>query len=189
MRLRSAGFEAALDPDDIPAKVIYGYCKSTVMPPQDWDCDDIKRGMELPSQTLELERVYGCLGKTICPNLYETYEGKVVFSAAAVAVIQHVESGAQRFYNNHTDDITCISIHYAGKLCVTGQMGKPCYALVWSLETFETLFRIGDGYFERMVSSERAVRTKTRSERRTLRTPRRGHHLNEVKVTSGGNDY
>jgi len=153
MRLRSAGFEAAIDPENIPAKVIYGYCKSTVMPPMDWDCEDIKRGMKVPTQTLDLERVYGCLGKTICPNLYETYEGKAVFSVAAVAVIQHVESGAQRFYNNHTDDITCIGIHYAGKICVTGQMGKPCYALVWSLETFETLFRIGDGYFERMVQA------------------------------------
>ena len=108
MRLRSAGFEETLHPDDVPAKVIYGYCKSTVMPPMDWDVDDIKRSFQKPTQTLELERVYGCLGKTICPNLYETYEGKVVFSAAAVAVVQHVESGAQRFYNNHTDDITCI---------------------------------------------------------------------------------
>ena len=111
------------------------------------------RSAKVPKSQLELERVYGCLGKTICPNLYETYEGKVVFTAAAVAVVQHVESGAQRFYNNHTDDITCISIHYAGKLVVTGQLGKPCYCLVWSLETFETLFRIGDGYFERMVQA------------------------------------
>ena len=153
MRLRSAGFEETLDEDNIPAKINYGYCETTVSPPADWDVNDIKRCTELPKSQLHLERVYGCLGKTICPNLYETHDGKVLFTAAAVAVIQHVESGAQLFYNNHTDDITCLTIHYAGKIAATGQMGKPCYALVWDIDTQETMYRIGDGYFERMVEA------------------------------------
>jgi hypothetical protein len=71
MRLRSAGFEELITEDEIPARINYGYCKSTVAPPQDWDVGDIKKGMELPRSELELERVYGCIGKTICPNLYE----------------------------------------------------------------------------------------------------------------------
>jgi len=151
MRLRSAGFEEKLNEEDVPARILYGYCESTVAPPQDWDVNDIKRGTEVPKSQLSLERVYGCLGKTICPNLYETHDGRVVFTAAAVAVVQSVESGAQQFYNNHTDDITCLTVHYKGKIAATGQMGKPCYALVWDIDTLETMYRIGDGYFERMV--------------------------------------
>ena len=178
MRLRSAGFEEQIDEEDIPARILYGYCDSTVSPPEDWDVNDIKRGTEVPKSQLSLERVYGSLGKvskngreakevdnnqlhaliqpppplqTICPNLYETHDGRVVFTAAAVAVIQSVSSGAQQFYNNHTDDITCLTVHYKGKIAATGQMGKPCYALVWDIDTLETMYRIGDGYFERMV--------------------------------------
>ena len=153
MRLRSAGFEKMLEEDEIPSRVLYGYCESAVAPPPDWDVNDIKRGTETPKSILTLERVYGCLGKTICPNLYETHDGRVVFTAAAVAVIQQVESGAQVFYNNHTDDITCLTVHYGGKIAATGQMGKPCYALVWNIDTLETMYRIGDGYFERMVEA------------------------------------
>ncbi|GMH84733.1 hypothetical protein TrST_g13224 [Triparma strigata] len=153
MRIRSAGFEQMISEDEIPAKVNYGYCDTTVSPPMDWDVNDIKRGTEVPKSQLELERVYGCLGKTICPNLYESHDGKVIFTAAAVAVVQDVESGAQRFYNNHCDDITCLTVHYAGKIAATGQMGKPCYALVWDVDTCETMYRIGDGYFERMVEA------------------------------------
>ena len=115
--------------------------------------NDIKRGMELPEAELKLDRVYGCLGKTICPNLYETHDGRVVFTAAAVAVVQSVETGAQLFYNHHCDDITCLTVHYAGRIAATGQMGKPCYALVWDIDTQETLYRIGDGFFERMVEA------------------------------------
>jgi WD40 repeat protein len=77
----------------------------------------------------------------------------VVFTAAAVAVIQNVETGAQEFYNNHTDDITCCTVHYAGKIAATGQMGKPCYALVWDIDTQETMYRIGDDFFDRMVEA------------------------------------
>ncbi|GMH79548.1 hypothetical protein TrLO_g6248 [Triparma laevis f. longispina] len=153
MRIRSAGFEQMISEDEIPAKVNYGYCDTTVSPPMDWDVNDIKRGTEVPKSQLELERVYGCLGKTICPNLYESHDGKVIFTAAAVAVVQDVESGAQRFYNNHCDDITVLTVHYAGRIAATGQMGKPCYALVWDVDTCETMYRIGDGYFERMVEA------------------------------------
>jgi hypothetical protein len=63
MRLRSAGFEKQISEEEIPARILYGYCDSTVSPPEDWDVKDIKRGTEVPKSQLSLERVYGCLGK------------------------------------------------------------------------------------------------------------------------------
>ncbi|XP_075927212.1 echinoderm microtubule-associated protein-like 2 [Petromyzon marinus] len=115
--------------------------------------------LELPAEKLSLEWAYGYRGKDCRANVELLPSGELVFFVAAVGVLQHVESGVQRHYLGHDDDIKCMAVHPDKVIVATGQVvgkskdGKvlPAHVRVWSSASLETLHLIGGGVFDRGV--------------------------------------
>jgi WD40 repeat protein len=130
-----------------------------VYPPKDWvPSPDSKK---LPSQSLELEYIYGYRGHDCRDNLFYTSDTTVVYHAAAVGVVHDLSSNTQIFYKEHNDDIVrylrsvlhviCFSlaIHPQGEIVATGQVStlkasrKPKIC-VWNSKTMSTLAVLED---------------------------------------------
>ncbi|XP_066536566.1 echinoderm microtubule-associated protein-like 2 isoform X1 [Hoplias malabaricus] len=121
--------------------------------------DDLK--MDLPSEKLELDWVYGYRGRDCRGNLYMLPSGEAVYFLACVVVLYHVTKQTQRHYRKHTDCVRCLAIHPGKVLIASGQTagvdkdGKPLqpFVHIWDSTTLATLQQIGMGTFERGVGS------------------------------------
>ncbi|XP_035288907.1 echinoderm microtubule-associated protein-like 4 isoform X3 [Anguilla anguilla] len=121
--------------------------------------EDLK--MELPSEKLELDWVYGYRGRDCRANLYLLPTGEAVFFIACVVVLYDINKRTQRHYLKHTDCVRCLAIHPDRVRVASGQSagvdkdGKASQAFVhiWDSCTLVTLQQIGLGSFERGVGS------------------------------------
>ena len=102
-----------------------------VQRPTNFDRNAVARSAQLPSKTIELERMYGYNGVALAANIFCTASGKVAYYMAATGVVMDPVTRAQSFFVGHTDDITCMAIHPDGNLLVTGQMGVEPHLCVW----------------------------------------------------------
>ncbi|XP_029470729.1 echinoderm microtubule-associated protein-like 3 isoform X2 [Rhinatrema bivittatum] len=117
--------------------------------------------MELPSEKLQLEWVYGYRGRDCRSNLYLLGSGEVVYFIACVVVLYHIQQKTQRHYLRHTDCVRCLAVHPDKVRVATGQTagvdkdGKPLqpFVHIWDSSTLLTLQQIGLGSFERGVGS------------------------------------
>nr|XP_033809957.1 echinoderm microtubule-associated protein-like 3 isoform X2 [Geotrypetes seraphini] len=117
--------------------------------------------MELPSEKLQLEWVYGYRGRDCRSNLYLLASGEVVYFIACVVVLYHIQQKTQRHYLRHTDCVRCLAVHPDKVRVATGQTagvdkdGKPLqpFVHIWDSSTLLTLQQIGPGCFERGVGS------------------------------------
>ncbi|XP_039219042.1 echinoderm microtubule-associated protein-like 3 isoform X1 [Crotalus tigris] len=117
--------------------------------------------MELPTQKLQLDWVYGYRGRDCRSNLYVLTSGELVYFIACVVVLYHVQRRTQRHYLRHTDCVRCLAVHPDGVRVASGQMagvdkdGKPLqpFVHIWDSVTLLTLQQIGLGSFERGVGS------------------------------------
>ncbi|XP_018021292.1 echinoderm microtubule-associated protein-like 2 isoform X2 [Hyalella azteca] len=111
-----------------------------------------------PSQSLELQYIYGYKGRTCRNNVVALASGEVVYFTAAVGVVYNVDDNTQRFYNQHTDDIRSLAVHPDGETVATGQVKgnddefDAAHVRVWSSVTLETLHVFGTGEVERAVA-------------------------------------
>ncbi|XP_067680200.1 echinoderm microtubule-associated protein-like 2 isoform X12 [Haliotis asinina] len=112
---------------------------------------------EAPSETLQVEWVYGYRGRDCRSNLYNLPTGELVYFIAAVVVLYNVEENMQRHYLGHSDDVKCIAIHPDKIRIATGQVaghdkkeGKP-HIRIWDSVSLSTLNVIGLGDFDRAV--------------------------------------
>ncbi|KAG7280437.1 hypothetical protein CRUP_028177 [Coryphaenoides rupestris] len=114
--------------------------------------------MELPSERLELDWVYGYRGRDCRANLYFLPTGEAVYFIACVVVLYHIDKRTQRHYRKHTDCVRCLTLHPDKVRMASGQTsgvdkdGKPCVH-IWDSTTLVTLQQIGLGTFERGVGS------------------------------------
>ncbi|XP_062516540.1 echinoderm microtubule-associated protein-like 1 isoform X2 [Corticium candelabrum] len=122
------------------------------------DISEADQAMLAPQQKLQLEWVYGYRGKDCRSNIFVLPSGELLYFIAAVAIMYNPESGTQRHFTEHNDDIKCMAVHPNKKIVATGQvashdkdMGKP-HILIWDVETLETMAVIGVGDFERAIS-------------------------------------
>ncbi|XP_065125980.1 echinoderm microtubule-associated protein-like 3 isoform X1 [Paramisgurnus dabryanus] len=121
--------------------------------------EDLK--MDLPSQKLELDWVYGYRGRDCRANLYLLPSGEAVYFIACVVVLYHINNQTQRHYRKHTDCVRCLAIHPDKVRIASGQTagvdkdGKPLqpFVHIWDSKTLVTLQQIGLGTFERGVGS------------------------------------
>ncbi|KAK5621436.1 Echinoderm microtubule-associated protein-like 3 [Crenichthys baileyi] len=119
--------------------------------------DNLK--MELPSERLELDWVYGYRGRDCRANLFFLPSGEAVYFIACVIVLYHINNRAQRHYRKHTDSVRCLALHPDKVRVASGQTagvdkdGKPMQACVhiWDSTTLVTLQQIGLGTFQRGV--------------------------------------
>ncbi|XP_026793050.1 echinoderm microtubule-associated protein-like 4 isoform X1 [Pangasianodon hypophthalmus] len=117
--------------------------------------------MDLPSEKLELDWVYGYRGRDCRGNLYMLPSGEAVYFIACVVVLYHVTRRTQRYYRKHTDCVRCLAVHPNKVLIASGQTagvdkdGKPLqpFVHIWDSTTLMTLQQIGLGTFERGVGS------------------------------------
>uniref|UniRef100_A0A3Q2TVD2 EMAP like 3 n=1 Tax=Fundulus heteroclitus TaxID=8078 RepID=A0A3Q2TVD2_FUNHE len=119
--------------------------------------DNLK--MELPSERLELDWVYGYRGRDCRANLFFLPSGEAVYFIACVIVLYHINNRTQRHYRKHTDSVRCLAVHPDKVRVASGQTagvdkdGKPMQACVhiWDSTTLVTLQQIGLGNFQRGV--------------------------------------
>nr|XP_056709443.1 echinoderm microtubule-associated protein-like 3 [Euleptes europaea] len=117
--------------------------------------------MELPSEKLQLDWVYGYRGRDCRSNLYVLTSGELVYFIACVVVLYHVQNRTQRHYLRHTDCVRCLAVHPDKVRVASGQMsgvdkdGKPLqpFVHIWDSSTLLPLQQIGLGSFERGVGS------------------------------------
>jgi microtubule-associated protein-like 6 len=101
---------------------------------------------EAPGGAL-LEWVHGYSSAVMRNNLRYTAQHHVVYPAAGVGVVLCKEPHAQRFYLNHTDDITALALHEerGRSIVATGQVGAHCPRVcLWDADTTDTLCTIDD---------------------------------------------
>ncbi|XP_046557934.1 echinoderm microtubule-associated protein-like 2 isoform X13 [Haliotis rubra] len=128
---------------------------------------------ETPSETLQVEWVYGYRGRDCRSNLYNLPTGELVYFIAAVVVLYNVEENMQRHYLGHSDDVKCIAIHPDKIRIATGQVAghdkkegkkkrnstsevtdydeKWPHIRIWDSVSLNTLNVIGLGDFDRAV--------------------------------------
>ena len=86
----------------------------------------------------------------------------LVYSSAALGVVHDLKTNTQVFFDEHTDDISCMALctsaYQGGNLVATGQMGKAPLLLLWSFRASSNgsigtsfLAAYGKGFFQRMV--------------------------------------
>ncbi|KAK7176880.1 hypothetical protein R3I93_000965 [Phoxinus phoxinus] len=117
--------------------------------------------IDLPSQKLDLDWVYGYRGRDCRANLYLLPSGEAVYFIACVVVLYHISNQTQRHYRKHTDCVRCLAIHPDKVRVASGQTagvdkdGKPLqpFVHIWDSNTLVTLQQIGLGTFERGVGS------------------------------------
>ncbi|GFN97686.1 echinoderm microtubule-associated protein-like 6 [Plakobranchus ocellatus] len=91
-----------------------------------------------PADSLKLEYVNGYRGYDCRNNLFYTQTGEVVYHVAATCIVLNRESGKQRFYTEHTDDILCLCIHPMKDIVATGQVGRDPSIHIWDVESLKT---------------------------------------------------
>ncbi|XP_071787912.1 uncharacterized protein [Asterias amurensis] len=112
---------------------------------------------EGPSQTLELDWIYGYRGNDCRCNLWAIEDGVLVYFIGKVAILYNSEDHTQRHYTQHTAEIKSLAVHSSNVIMATGQTaglpetGHAACIHVWSAETLETLYTAGEGYFEKAV--------------------------------------
>ncbi|XP_063715039.1 echinoderm microtubule-associated protein-like 2 isoform X3 [Symsagittifera roscoffensis] len=110
-----------------------------------------------PGENLTLQWVFGYRGKDCRNNILVLGSGELCYFAAATAIMYNTETGVQRFYQEHTDDIKSIALHPDKVTVASGQVaghaevdGKP-HVRVWNSSTLQTMHVLGEGVFGRGV--------------------------------------
>jgi microtubule-associated protein-like 6 len=79
--------------------------------------------------------------------------GKLVYAAAAVVVVHDPASNTQRFFSQHTDDVTALAMHPDGATAASGEMGKAPRVCVWDADRpQDCLARLEQGAGETVVA-------------------------------------
>lgn len=65
-----------------------------------------------------------------------SYNNDLVYHSGAVGIVLDSQKNQQRYFMEHTDDITCLDV--GENMVVTGQMGRLPLLCVWDLTTMET---------------------------------------------------
>ena len=71
--------------------------------------------------------MFGYRGYDCRDNLFYIHEtGLMIYHVAALGIVYNKETQTQRYYNQHTDDILCLCVHYSTQpkknICATGQV-------------------------------------------------------------------
>ncbi|CAK9107654.1 Echinoderm microtubule-associated protein-like 6 (EMAP-6) (Echinoderm microtubule-associated protein-like 5-like) [Durusdinium trenchii] len=91
-------------------------------------------------ETMSLEWVHGYNAQRSRSSVLYLPNGDVAFPAANLGVVFNKQGGGvQRFFTDHTDQVSCLALHPEGTLIVTGQLGKTPKIIVWDSETMEAV--------------------------------------------------
>ena len=140
----------------------YKTSRTLVQPPVGWRKNELAKGVKRsyadPTKALTLRHCFGYTTDLAGPNLALAFHNDdhcIVYNSAACAIVQNIETGVQKVFKGHSDDIMCIATDRSGTMGATGQCaGTDCapYVCVWSVKSCEELRRFGgDGSIARLV--------------------------------------
>ncbi|XP_023384633.1 echinoderm microtubule-associated protein-like 5 [Pteropus vampyrus] len=80
-----------------------------------------------PIEDLVLELVFGYRGRDCRNNVHYLNDGDdIIYHTASIGILHHVATGTQSFYQEHNDDILCLTVNQHPKfinIVATGQVG------------------------------------------------------------------
>ena len=143
----SGGLPISLEPSDLPSKFMSRKVHNTLKAPYDFSPTTVTTSGQLPSASLSFDYVYGLRTDFHCgqaiygtqlSNTRARLEGKsdpfvAVYCTAALGVVHRLDSNSQTYFNNHSDDISCIALSPDGLYAATGQIGKYPECYIWSI--------------------------------------------------------
>lgn len=107
-------------------------------PPKNYD--------EAPQVSVEPDWVYGYRGSMDKNNLKCMNDGSLCYMAAGLGVRLEADGSEQSFFQQHTDDITCIAFSPDGQHVATGENGRAPYVYVWDSANMQQKFALkGNG--------------------------------------------
>ena len=95
-----------------------------------------------PDVKLELEYVYGFRSSGVRNVLHWIDSQTILYCAGAVSVVHDLESGLQKFFQQHTEEITCIGVARGLGLVVSGEQGRYPAIHVWEAKTQVSLMKL-----------------------------------------------
>jgi microtubule-associated protein-like 6 len=106
-----------------------------------------------PSVEVHLEWVHGYKGDSTKNNLRYLDDGSLAYYIAAVGVVYNPDMHTQKFFQMHTDDITCMDFHPDKIKCATGENGKKPKAFLWDTQTMKMVHQfVGHGIVETIIA-------------------------------------
>ena len=97
---------------------------------------------QAPKIDLELEFVHGYRSRDCKNNIRYLKDGSICYHAAALGIVLDKKTHTQRFFNQHTDDITAIAFHPEGLKIATGELGKKPAIHIWDTSTCSSLHKL-----------------------------------------------
>ncbi|POM71817.1 Hypothetical protein PHPALM_11557, partial [Phytophthora palmivora] len=100
-----------------------------------------------PCASLELDFVYGCRSGATTPlssshpaapnastnnSAFYLSTGEVMWFTAALVVLYKKETNTQRYFREHTNEVTSVTVHPNQRIVASGQGGRSAFLLVWN---------------------------------------------------------
>uniref|UniRef100_K3X439 EML-like second beta-propeller domain-containing protein n=1 Tax=Globisporangium ultimum (strain ATCC 200006 / CBS 805.95 / DAOM BR144) TaxID=431595 RepID=K3X439_GLOUD len=132
------------------ALVRFPQCRSNVLAPSIYDgISDAAGSTQIPApqSILELDFVYGMHTSTSGPdpsslssnsncsngnNIFYLSTGEVLWFTATLVVLYTKESNTQRYFREHTNEVTSVGVHPNQYIVASGQAGRQTHLLVWN---------------------------------------------------------
>ncbi|KAL7994422.1 putative EH domain, EF-hand domain pair, WD40/YVTN repeat-like-containing domain superfamily [Plasmopara halstedii] len=105
----------------------------------------------LPSESLELEWVYGYRCHDVRNNAFLTqFSSSIVYPAANLVVVMDTKLWLQRHFKQHTDEVTSLTMHIKPgerannfrEIAASGQMGRLPVIHIWRVDSFEVIMSL-----------------------------------------------
>ncbi|KAG7393534.1 Cilia- and flagella-associated protein 44 [Phytophthora pseudosyringae] len=108
---------------------------------------DASAALQAPRASLELDFVYGCRSGTTtslssshpaAPNAstnnsaFYLPTGEVMWFTATLVVLYKKETNTQRYFREHTNEVTSVAVHPNQRIVASGQAGRSAFLLVWN---------------------------------------------------------
>lgn len=132
---------------DVKEKYVCTKSRTTYLRPTNFTVDALQASATPPNCEIARSHVFGL-------RVAELYSGKglhclqphegdkasrlLVYAASSLGVVHDVASNTQKFFDGHSDEITCINVDPTSTFVVTGQLGR-----VLTLRSIDCFFNSG----------------------------------------------
>jgi len=109
---------------------------------------DAEQPRPLPYKDVELEWVYGYNGHSCSQSLHYSAAGHIIYPAGALCVIQNVSKHEQKYFNAHSDLVTCLKVFHTEEgatIVASGEVGVRPSVLVWDCDS-RTVLSVLQGF-------------------------------------------
>ena len=110
----------------------------------------VQRRGKAPQNSLDLAWCAGYRGHDCRDNVHYTHAGEVLFHSAALGIVLNRETGKQRFYMEHTDDVISLTLHPTKDIAASGQVDRDPAIHIWDVTDLKSI-SIFQGVHERGV--------------------------------------